>query len=131
MDAYNPDIDPDPESWLALDEDERLSLVQDGIRTVERLPRNVNPKLHALIHVVVENQIIMGVETRVAPTLQRLLAEGLGRHDSVHAIGSVLSKHLYRAMRWGDLAAELGDDPNEAYERELDELTAESWRRDA
>lgn len=130
MDEYDPDIGPEPEAWLSLEEDERLSLVQDFVRAGERLRRNVNPRLHAAVHLVVENQIAMGDETPVATTLRRLLAQGLERHDAVHAIGSVLSKHIHRAMRLGDMAAEFDGDPNESYWHDLDALTAESWRRD-
>jgi hypothetical protein len=51
-----------------------------------RLP---NAQLHAVIHVVVENQLALGEEV-VVETLARLQREGLGRHDGVHAIGSFL-----------------------------------------
>jgi hypothetical protein len=124
--GYDPEHAPDPESWLSLDESERMDLAQESQRDDEQLP---SPRLHAAIHLVVENQVAMGDETPVAATLQRLLAEGLGRHDAVHAVGSVLSKHIYRAMKH-DSRAELGvADPNESYYLELDELSAVEWRR--
>jgi hypothetical protein len=41
-------------------------------------------------HVVVENQVALGEVMRVPETLERLLDEGLDRHEAVYAIGSVL-----------------------------------------
>ncbi len=89
MDGYDPERAPDPEWWLSLDESERMDLAQESQHEDEQLP---SPRSHAAIHLVIENQVAMGDEIPVAATLQRLLAEGLGRHDAVHAIGSVLSK---------------------------------------
>ena len=126
MDKYDPQRAPDPKSWLDLDEDERLLLVLASIRKGERLP---TPKLHAAIHLIVENQIAMGDETPAAAVLERLLDEGLGRHDAVHAIGSVLSRHAYHAVTRDEASTHAGGDPNEPYWRDLDELTADSWRR--
>lgn len=125
MEVYDPDSAPDPESWLVLDEWERHDLVQAAVSAEPHLP---NPRLHATFHLIVENQIAMGDETPVAATLERLIGEGLSRHDAVHAVGSVLSSHVYRAMRpGGEVLA--GGDPNESYWRDLDSLTAEAWRR--
>ena len=52
---YDPLEAPEPEEWLAIDEAERIHLTQDYHRRARiRLP---NEKLHAVFHVVVENQI--------------------------------------------------------------------------
>jgi hypothetical protein len=50
------------------------------------------------------------------------MAEGLDRHDAVHAIGSVVAKQMYTMLKERRLhdAAQ--------YAAQLDELTAESWR---
>jgi hypothetical protein len=56
------------------------------------------------------------------------MREGLGRHDAIHAIGSVLIDIVFDAM------AERLDasvDINARYGRELAELTAPSWRAQA
>lgn len=127
MGGYNPERAPDSEWWLSLDESERMELALESQREDERLP---SPKLHATVHAIVENQVAVGAETPVSATLQRLLGEGLGRHDAVHAIGSVLSKHIYRAMKQDSAAGGVVGDPNESYYRELDDLSAVDWRRD-
>jgi hypothetical protein len=77
--------------WLGTDEGERIELVSAYHRRQKiKLP---NSQLHAVIHVVVENQLALGEET-VVNTLSRLQGEGLSRHDAIHAIGSVLAENL-------------------------------------
>jgi len=127
IENYDPFSAPDPEEWNALDEHERLRLLEDyHRRTCVPLP---NAKVHAIIHVVVENQIGLGDETPVARTLQRLMSEGLDRHDALHAIGFVLVGHMHDLVRQTETESEQAGDPNEAYFAELERLTAESWRR--
>ena len=122
MDAYDPNTSPAASRWLDVDEGERIELVAAYHRRHKiRLP---NAQLHAVIHVVVENQAALGEEGVVA-TLARLQAEGLTRHDALHAIGSVLAEDLYELMRESDA------DTKETYARyleRLDKLTAQSWR---
>jgi hypothetical protein len=104
-----------------LDEGERMILVADyHKREKVKLP---NWRLHAAIHTAVENQLAEGLPVP-KETLQRLMAEGLGRHDAVHAIGSVLAAHMHRALQ-PDAGTE---QTNDRYYLELRELTAESWR---
>lgn len=62
------------------------------------------------------------------------MAEGLDRHEAVHAIGSVLAGHindLMRKARSGRHAvdADSDRDPNQTYFAELEDLTAEAWLR--
>jgi hypothetical protein len=123
MKIYDPLNSPEPEEWLSMDEHERLQLVENFHRRARtRLP---NAKMHAFIHAIVENQIALGDETPVKRTVQRLISEGLDRHDSIHAVGSVLIGHI------GDLLAqpeaETGADPNRPYFAALDQLTAKDW----
>src|SRR5216117_3462849 len=119
VNRYDPQRAPDPAGWLALDEEERIVLVlQYHRRARVRLP---NARLHATIHVVVENQVALGDEIPVRRTLERLRAEGLDRHHAVHAVGSVLAKRIYELLKEGLPTG----DPNEPYWAELESLTAE------
>ena len=77
------------------------------------------------MHVIVENQLALG-ERAVVDTLARLQAEGLDRHDAVHAIGSVLAEHFYKLLKEG-LPVKHAD-PNVAYFDRLKQLTAAGWR---
>jgi hypothetical protein len=96
MRKYDPEKSPDPKPWLASDEGERITLVSDYHRRKRFiLPA---PDLHAVIHVIVENQLALG-DAVVVATLGRLVADGLSRHDAIHAIGSVLAEYLYELLR--------------------------------
>jgi Domain of unknown function (DUF1841) len=122
MGSYNPDASPTPTDWLGTDEGDRIELVSAYHRRKKiKLP---NPQLHAVIHVVVENQLALGEET-VVHTLSRLQGEGLSRHDALHAIGSVLAENLYELMREGGAST---DAPYRRYLERLQKLTAENWR---
>lgn len=129
--GYDPFVEPIPDQWLALNEQERIDAVLGYHRRAGiRHPRE---KLHAVIHAIVENQIA-DAELPVQRTAQRLMSEGLDRHEAVHAIGSVLIGYLNDLMREIKLDgddAKPDHDPNDEYFAELEALTAEGWRRSA
>lgn len=121
MEAYDPLESPDPDQWLTLDEGECILLIEEfHEREGVDLP---NARVHASIHAVIENQLASGGPPQVAGTLERLLGEGLNRHDAIHALGSVLSEVMYNAMM--NPAREA--DSTQAYIDGLKELTAEEW----
>ena len=117
---YDPNRPVVAEEWSQLDEGEQIELVAEHHRRARiRLP---NLRLHAGLHVTVENQVLLGDETPIAAALQRRMGEGLDRHDAIHAIASVLSVVMYDAVTGkeaGDLKA--------AYYNEVAGLTAEGW----
>ena len=116
---YDPLTAPEPESWLDLDEGEQLESI---LRYHKRAKlRCGNVRLHALIHVIVENQLAEGLLS-ASSALGRLQGQGLDRHDAIHAIGSVLASGIYNAMRGEEFRVE-------NYETALDSLSADSWRR--
>ncbi len=120
IEYYNPHEAPDPEEWAAMDDQECNMLIEEYHRQQKiDLP---NVRLHAAIHCAVENQIAMGDEINAAKNLKRLIAEGLDRHDAVHAIGCVLSEHMHNMMTGKN--PEL--DQNVYYDR-LDQFTADDW----
>ena len=120
---YDPHEHINSDAWLALDESERTRLVvRYHRRQLIRLP---NETVHALMHVIVENQVALGDAFPVKSVLLRLMSEGLNRHEAIHAIGSVLSETFFIAMSEGK-----GDgDPNADYVEKLKVLSAESWRK--
>lgn len=120
---YDPDAAPDPETWLALEETQRIELVSTYHRQLDaNLP---NAHLHAATHAIVENQLAQEVDL-TKDALARLRAEGLDRHEAIHAIGSVLMGHVYNLLR-GDTKL---PDPNAPYFQALQRLTAGSWREE-
>ena len=116
--------DVDPAEWLALDEDERIYIVTEFHEAIEAdLP---DLMMHAMLHVVIENQIALGDETPVAGKLGQLRAEGLDRHDAIHALGSVLVNHIFEGMHATEPAR-----GNDDYYSEIEVLTAEGWLQTA
>jgi hypothetical protein len=107
----------------ALGEDEQIQLVMDYHQAAaEVLP---SPRAHAVLHVVIENQIVLGQVIPVAAILVRLQNEGLDRHEAIRAIASVLVGHMNEVLA----AGKFEEDPNPAYYRQLGALTASEWRR--
>ena len=135
MEYYDPHTDPEPASWLALDEGERVQRVlefheiededlaaEPGDEGLEEQAAD-RAMLHAMIHAVVENQLALEV-TAVRDALRRLQGEGLDRHEAVHAIGSILARSIAEYLHQGELSAA----SDAAYHRALGELTAQGWR---
>lgn len=123
IDHYDPFKAPDAEQWLATDEAERIRLVLDyHTRTGVELP---NADMHAMLHVAVENQIALADETPVQLKARQLMMQGLDRHQTIHAIASVLIKYLYDA---GHERMAAGD-PGQSYYAALRRLNARKWLR--
>jgi hypothetical protein len=122
MFRYDAQKSVNSEDWLKLDEYERIdSVTRYHRRQRIRVP---NEHLHALVHVIVENQVALGDTFVAEGVLLRLVGEGLDRHEAIHAIGSVLADHSSVLMSGGGAK----DDPNAEYIHKLKSLTAESWR---
>jgi hypothetical protein len=120
---YDPDHHIDPEAWTECDESERMEAIREYHRRHRiRLP---NDNIHAVMHVVVENQVALGDTYPAKSVLLRLMKEGLDRHEAVHAIGSVLAKQIFHALKGERDETSLNAD----YVGELSRLTAESWRK--
>jgi DNA polymerase III alpha subunit len=120
MNRYDPDHAPNPEQWLALDEQERIHLVKKYHRAKRiKLP---SVEAHAIFHVIVENQIAENLDP-VIRAMVRLKAEGLSRHNSIHAIAWVIVEHTY------NLSSALVDEKHSSaiYLEAVERLTAKSW----
>jgi Domain of unknown function (DUF1841) len=122
--AYDPAVAPDPAHWLALGEEERLDLALGYHRRAGIFPPSES--MHAAIHVGIENQIALGDELPVRQAVDRLMGEGLDRHEAVHAVGSVLTDQLVEAMKDPEAKAI----SQEAYNAAIEQLTVERWLRD-
>lgn len=84
-----------------------------------------NARLHAALHVVVENQLAANDEP-VVRALARLMKEGLTRHDAVHAIGSVAARHIFAVLKAKD-----GAEFSQArYYADVERLTRAKWHED-
>ncbi len=118
-DSYNPETTPDPSHWLTLDEQERILLIETYHKKAKiRLP-NVN--MHSVIHAIVENQIAENLPY-VISAMARLSKQGLSRHDSIHAIGAVLTEHLFDLK-----ATDSGEVINARYAAAIERLDGKAW----
>jgi hypothetical protein len=121
--TYDPDVAPIGAEWLETAEIDRIDMVIAYHRRGRiSLP---NQRLHATIHVVVENQIALGEEV-VVEALERLQAEGLSRHETIHAIGMVLAEHLHDVLKMGE---EPAPELHAPYFERLKHFSADEWRR--
>jgi hypothetical protein len=116
---YDPDHPPDPARWLAQKEMELLDIVERYHKRAGVML--LNPRQHAALHVMVENQVALGGQTPVSAAVDRLMGEEMSRHDAIHAIGAVLDKHVHRAHATNTPVS------REAYYDDIRALTKESW----
>ena len=100
---YDSNISPDPMDWLLLEEQERINqAAKYHKKHGTRLP---NTNAHATFHAIIENQIASN-DGPVVRAMDRLRAQGLNRHDCIHALAWVLSQHLFEKMN-----ADVPDEP--------------------
>jgi hypothetical protein len=123
--GYDPDVAPDPGDWLELDEDERNLRVEYYHRRKGTDLEDGRLRVHAIFHGVIETQIAQNDPPIVGPTLNRLMDEGLDRHDAIHAVASVLAELINEAVRRSEPFS------NSTYCAAVERLTAESWRASA
>ncbi len=121
MDKYNPNKPVDSENWLALDEALRIELVHDFHSELDVEMAVDALKVHSSIHVIVENQLAMGVDL-IPETIAKLTRQGLNRHEAIHAIGAIISEDIFDVMKGN--AEEFSPIK---YRRKLDKITAKRW----
>lgn len=123
---YDPETAPDATAWLAAGERDRSEAVAEYHR-LQRipLPKRARP-MHAMIHAVVETQLAQADLPVVRETLERLLSEGLSRHDAIHAIGSVLASYMMQIVRKAE--SEPADEGHSAFHAKLQGLSAQGWK---
>ena len=124
MRHYDPEAAPEPVEWLALDEQERIELVAAHHQAARiNLP---NVQMHAATHVIVENQIAESFEPTVR-AMARLANQGLSRHDAVHAIGCVVTEHLFETLN--SKAKDTPDTIQARLNAAIERLSAKEWRK--
>jgi hypothetical protein len=126
MHQYDPNDDLPVSDWTALDEDEQVMAVRQYHEEAGIDVPNLD--LHAILHTIIENQVALEGETPVPDALDRLQDEGLSRHDAIHAVATVLMKHLDSIL---DLAMQPGAASDsfdvEGYYRDVRTLTKDDW----
>jgi hypothetical protein len=93
---YRADDPPDSAEWLATDEATRLEIVSDA-HTRHGWSVGENARVHAAMHVIVENRLA----TKDAPVVaayDRLRAAAVDRHATIHALASVVAAQLFEQL---------------------------------
>jgi hypothetical protein len=80
-----------PEFYLLRD---RADDLPDGFQIGD-----ANPRLHVLLHQVVENQLIQDNPPQVAKAVEHLLQLGVDRHCALHLILRALTGGIYTVLR--------------------------------
>jgi hypothetical protein len=113
---YDADSAPDLNAWKDASQDERLRAVDEHHRALGRPhPPMPKPRVHAALHLVVEDQLATGEPPEARRALERLVAGGLTRHEALHAVGRVAADALDAALAGGRF-------DREAYARALEAL---------
>lgn len=116
---YDPLKAPDPEKWLEATEAERIKNVENYHKRSNIAEPKL--KLHAIAHAAVETQLAHQLPD-VTAAMTRLLAQGMDRHEILHAIG-----HVLMAMHFDIKNRVIEDADEEEYFRRLGRLTAKKW----
>jgi hypothetical protein len=120
VNRYDPEVAPNSEEWLELDEQERFSQIEQYHQHARiKLP---NLTAHAIFHAIIENQIAEKLEP-VVRAMARLSNDNLSRHDAVHAIANVAAEHVHDLFKNSDDAQNSLARYNAAVER----ITAKNW----
>lgn len=96
--TYDADSAPAAAAWLEAAEPERLAAIEAHHAELRTHPPTPKPRLHATLHLVVENQLAEGKPPEVSAAIERLVNGGLSRHDAVHAVAFVVSDLTTRAL---------------------------------
>jgi hypothetical protein len=123
MEKYNPLIEPKKEEWLESSEYDRIDNVREFHEDSEEDFEDRALSVHATVHVIVENQLAMGVEL-IPDTIAKLTRQGLNRHEAIHAIGAIISEDIFAIIR-----GEKAEFSPKQYRRKLEKITAKRWRK--
>jgi hypothetical protein len=124
MNDYDPSIEPDKQSWLEATEGERIAVVT---AFHEKHDKKLDRKaliIHSAVHVVVENQLALGVEL-LPETVARLIRQGLSRHEAIHAVGAIISGDILGIIR-----GEITEFSASKYRIKLEKISAKRWRKE-
>src|SRR5687768_4331074 len=98
MKLYDALVAPEPEEWLALDEQERLQLIRDFHGRIRAPVPRAARETRAFTHAIIENLLAGEDGPAMHRVLERLIREGLDRHEAIHAIGCVLLNEMTDAV---------------------------------
>lgn len=123
MISYDPSVQPNKDEWLESTENERITLVKEFHELNDDSLDDEALTAHSAVHVIVENQLAMGVEL-LPETMAKLTRQGLSRHEAIHAIGAIVAEDIFAIVR----GEKSNFSPNQ-YRRKQEKITAKRWRK--
>ncbi|MGE0417002.1 MAG: DUF1841 family protein [Acetobacteraceae bacterium] len=124
IDSYDPLQPPDPAVWQEASSEDRIRVVRAYHEAAGMSGSALT--VHGGLHVTVENQIALNDPPIVAVKVQQLMAQGLDRHQALHAVASVLIDHMRRMTAPGRRPMER-EALAEAYIGAVRRLNARKW----
>ena len=121
MEKYAPMKPIQAGQWLALDELDRIEMVHAFHARLDNEMPSDALSMHSTIHVIVENQLAMGVEL-IHETIAKLIRQGLDRHEAIHAIGAIISVDIYDMLK-----GNIQKYSPIRYRKKLEKITAKRW----
>ena len=124
--VYDAAISPASKRWLHADEGERIEAILAFHRGRKGThPETPNPRVHAIMHLLVENQVAANDPPETKAAFERVIRAGCSRHEAIHAVGSVLAQEMYAVLK------EERPFDRERTARALKVLSPEEWRGSA
>jgi len=120
--VYDAHVAPDPGPWLAASDERYDAVVRyhlGGTAPDEELP--LSAQAHFTFHVAVENELAKGDIPAMARALERLILQGLTRHEAIHELIAVTCRECARKLD-GD------EEADEAFVRDLEKLSPHDRR---
>jgi hypothetical protein len=118
---YDVATGPAPTDWLEMEEDARIAAVAEAHRQT-RAATGANANAHATIHVMVENRLAMG-HRAIVEAYDRFRAAGVDRHNTVHALASVVTRHMLAIVE------QQAAFDQETADRDFAALAPANWKR--
>lgn len=125
MVEYNADTPPDPDTWLAADEDERNQAVIDYHESLDDHPAAGSMRAHALLQQMVETQIANQSPRITGEKMEELQEAGVDRHAALHAIMRPLAHVVYGTL---DNQKATAEDPNAVMAGQIAKVTVDDGR---
>jgi hypothetical protein len=123
MESYDPSIQPNANEWLEATDYVKTALVREFHEQNEEGLDEEALTIHSTVHVIVENQLAMGVEL-LPETIAKLVRQGLSRHEAIHAIGAIITEDIYNIIRGNK-----NEFSPKQYRRKLEKITAKRWKK--
>ncbi len=118
---YDASKDLNAAIWNKLTNEQRIAAVQQHHEKDKPHKPTPNLTIHSALHAIVETQIAVGNPVQMKAAYLRMRQAGLSRHDSIHALGSVVA-HYVAESQAGTLVGEAD------YLRALNDLKAEPFK---